>query len=201
MKNEFNAIIKTSVSPLLRQAGFHRRGQTFTRPAGPYTQVLNIQRSAFNHNELCNFWVNTGIYVPSVVSAYFLKPPSIHPIEPVCLLRKRSYEIAGERPKNFSITPSTSLSALQAEMAQHMKDVVLPYLDTLQNRDSVSKSLDAQLRDPQQQVFRAIFFICEGDRDRGIQELQDLVQKAKNSVYKTSLINLGKRLGISMDEE
>jgi hypothetical protein len=197
MEQAFKGIVKSSVAPLLRGAGFTRRGLTFARPGGAYIQILSIQRSSFNHRERCTFTFNTGVFVSSVAATYYQSHAPKHPTESACLLRRRGGYIAGTHDLWFELTPSSDLSLLNAQVRAHVSDVLLPYLDSLRNPESFLAALSPLPADPQQQVFRAIFFVCEGQNERGASTLRSLLSGASNPVYRASLLSLCERLGLS----
>ncbi len=200
MKELFNSIVKASIAPHLRQAGFTRRSLNFVRPAGEYVQIVNIQRSAFNHQDRCSFAINCGLYVPSVVETYFQENAPKHPNEAVCILRRRSGLIDGDFDLWFVLTSETDQDALKHELSTHVRTSLIPYLDALLDRSAILAAIDADPGDPQQQVFRAIFYLREGFPDRGSEALRDLVRQAKNSTYKGYLIDLCVRLNVSVPD-
>jgi hypothetical protein len=62
LTEEFKAIVKDVISPLLKQIGFKKKNLNFNCGLPDLIQSLNVQKSQYNHSERIRFTINLGFY-------------------------------------------------------------------------------------------------------------------------------------------
>lgn len=71
------ALVRTSIHPVLKVQGFRRKGRTWNRLADDVIQVIDIQASQWNEGDSGRFTVNLGIFSQAVYEIVWgREPPS-----------------------------------------------------------------------------------------------------------------------------
>lgn len=124
-------IADRGITPTLKNAGFHRRGADFSRKYGEALQVVSLQLSSWNTNELGRFTLNIGVHFTRVATLLFGKDPMPpNPRESSCLLRGRVGLLMPEQNDHWwSVTPETNGEAVSDELAGVCSSYVLPWLE------------------------------------------------------------------------
>ncbi len=82
-------IIKRSLHPLLKSAGYRKKGRTFYHESDEVIRVVNVQSSQGNTAQSSKFTINLGLYFPAVRPMSLQGPLTGLPKEYQCTLRQR----------------------------------------------------------------------------------------------------------------
>lgn len=80
-------VINETISPLLKNEGFTRKGNNFAKECSDFSATVNIQGSKWNTAEEVEFFINTGIYIEQLFGTIFMHKKPSFPLEIDSLLR------------------------------------------------------------------------------------------------------------------
>ncbi len=128
---KIRTIVERGLAPSLKQAGFRRHGDNFSRKYGEALHVVNFQRNKWNTKESGKFTLNVGAHFPSIATLLFGKDPMpANPKEVRCLLRVRvGLLMPDERDHWWDITPQTSADDFTQEMGAVCSSYIFPWLE------------------------------------------------------------------------
>ena len=82
--------IQTYLAPFMKEAGYKKNGRTWLKENGDLTYIINIQADRWNsENRVPQFFINYGVYVPSLVQDLMGIAPPQYPTEGYCAIRSR----------------------------------------------------------------------------------------------------------------
>ena len=115
------------IAPMLKDAGFKRRGSTWHRQGEGVVVVVNVQKDRHNTAKSVRFTINLGVFTPrldDMRKAIASDPPS----HTDCALRKRIGFLMPERAdKWWEITAWSREKSLCSEIADVVERHVLPW--------------------------------------------------------------------------
>lgn len=82
-------IIKRSLHPILKSAGYMKKWRTFYLESDEAIRVVNVQSSQGNTAESSKFTINLGVYFPAVQPMSLHQPLDGLPKEHECTIRER----------------------------------------------------------------------------------------------------------------
>jgi Domain of unknown function (DUF4304) len=115
MQKTFQTVVKETISPLLKSAGFSKKSLNFYRKRVGLTEVINLQRSKWNSEEQVEFFINVGIYAPEIETVLGIEIIEF-PKEYDCHFQKRIKEIAPLGSDRFEITPKTDFETFNKSL-------------------------------------------------------------------------------------
>lgn len=111
IKEQFNYIVKNGIAPILKSAGFRKKGNNFHAHAGELDWCINIQKDGWGFDRYFNQWsftINIGVTWSDYAICLFNKV-SDFPLEGYCLIRARIGTIMGKGDYWFTLRPSSGL--------------------------------------------------------------------------------------------
>ncbi|UII25072.1 DUF4304 domain-containing protein [Fulvivirga maritima] len=117
LKEKFNLLVKESISPFLKSAGFKKAGLNYYLHLNDLVMVINLQKSHGNSFEELKFYVNFGIHSSSIDEVLGL-PTNHKPKEHECYYHNRIHPMATD---SFLITSATSINLLFEELISTLK--------------------------------------------------------------------------------
>ncbi|HEY2121935.1 MAG TPA: DUF4304 domain-containing protein [Candidatus Acidoferrum sp.] len=141
---QIKAIADLGLAPLLKQAGFRKRGTHYARVKGEALQLINVQSSQWNMSSQGRFTLNIGVHFSSV--AKMLMGADRMPAVPkhyYCLRRKRVGQLLPDKADRWwTVAPQTNASDVAAELSSAMNDYVLPWLTKVETISGVAMELE-----------------------------------------------------------
>lgn len=123
-------IIKRSLHPILKSAGYKKKGRTFYLEEDDVTRVVNVQSSQGNTAESAKFTVNLGLYFPAVREQSLDEPLTDLPKEYECTLRER---IGMLLPRQddwwWTVRPSSDLDMVANAVSNAWTGYGQPWID------------------------------------------------------------------------
>ena len=133
IKEQFNYIVKNGIAPLLKSAGFRKKGNNFHAHAGELDWCINIQKDGWGFNRYFNQWdftINIGVTWSDYAICLFNKV-SDFPLEGYCPIRARIGTIIGKGDYWFTLRPYQNCSPVKDLICSTIKEKVLPLLNDI----------------------------------------------------------------------
>ena len=136
IKEQFHYIIKDGIAPILKSAGFRKKGNNFHVHVGELDWCINVQKEwGFYFNTL-NFTINIGVTWSDYAICLFNKV-SDFPLEGYCPIRTRIGTIMGKGDYWFELRPHQDCSPVKDLIYFTIKDKVLPLLNDIKCLDDL----------------------------------------------------------------
>lgn len=130
IKEQFNDIVSDGIAPILKAAGFRKRGNNFHAHAGEMDWCINIQKDRWGMDGYFNFWeftINIGVTNADYVMSLFDKTCDF-PLEGACPLRARIGNFMGKGDYWFKLSPNQECKQTKELVCSTIKEKVLPIL-------------------------------------------------------------------------
>lgn len=125
------------IARLLKREGFRKYGRTFVRARGTCQQTVNVQASVSNRADEGRFTLNLGVYFHGVATRLARPAAGKTPKEYDATVRLRiGHLLPEERDYWWEICSHTDVEALSGEIAGHLRDLALPWLESLATLES-----------------------------------------------------------------
>lgn len=144
-QEKFDRIIKESFIEILKPLGFKKKANNFYLPLEKIGHIINIQKSYYSTKDDIRFTINVGIFSPEYWLArfnYHNKDVPAYPTEPECMIRKRISCMRGLDDTWYSITKTTDIKELIAEMKYNISGFILPFLEKLNTEQKLINELE-----------------------------------------------------------
>ncbi|MCO5947724.1 DUF4304 domain-containing protein [Mucilaginibacter flavidus] len=178
---EFQTIIKTVVSPLLKRRGFKKKNFNYNRAINGLVQSINIQRSQYNHSESISFTINLGFYNSRIfqISKNRLEPQFV--TSDNCFVWGRSGMLIYNKDYWYKLNLNDSYNLVLLQVENDFNNHIIPLFAKL---DTLTSIIEFSRIDYENRPFRLIANIDEvsileleyGDFDRG----KDILSKEYN---------------------
>ena len=133
-----DAIIKEGLAPLLKNEGFKKKARYFDREHENRIELINIQASKWNEGNEGQFTVNVGVYYPEIEKVTDALPVNGLPKEFDCTIRERIGHLSQDNKDTWwKINSSSNDAEVSENVANHVKDLCLPWLDVMSSLDDV----------------------------------------------------------------
>lgn len=140
-KEHFNHLIKSTVAPYFKSAGYRKTALNFHRTAGDMYYVINFQNdrnSAWHHQ----FFINVGIY-SGVLQKAIGKPEVSNPTYNDCFFDWRIDEITGSGIKSYTLTADTEMEDVAISVMSDIQHTVR-FLDGINSAEDMVDTLLAR---------------------------------------------------------
>lgn len=139
----FKTLLKRS-RDLLYPAGFRKHGQSFTRPYGITTQVINWQRSQWRitKNHPIDFTINIGFWIHSLSPEADVKLPRINHLVFVQRIGRM-----GPPPHSdtwWTVGNASHIDPILEDMGNRLLKYVVPYCDQCDTPEHIDQALQLQ---------------------------------------------------------
>lgn len=111
-------IIKTDITPLMKNAGFKRKGRWFIRQGQVYDKYLNVMSSRWNTAEEVSF----------TLDAYVMKSGG-EPTKDMEVANKRVGHLKTGKDYWYTLTPRVKAEELGQEIENDISEHILPFFD------------------------------------------------------------------------
>jgi hypothetical protein len=186
-KDAFNQLLKISVVPLAKDAGFKKSGLSFHRRTTDSKQVINFQLSRGNTSQECRFYVNVGI----AFDALFVlanKPIPKKPKEYECHFRQRLEKLVDGTPPIWRITTESDIGESSNFLSESLK-ALIRMLEGINSITDFSKH--SWFNIPSTPSLPFLVFYALAEYEAAWQELQDVSRRFsdRKGMSESNLIN------------
>lgn len=133
IKEQFNYIVKDGIAPVLKSAGFKKKGNNFHTHVGELDWCINIQKDRWGYNDYFNMWqftINIGITWSDYAMCLYNKVCDF-PLEASCPIRARIGDFMGKGDYWLILRPNQDCSSTKDLICSIIKDKVLPLLNNI----------------------------------------------------------------------
>jgi hypothetical protein len=212
LAKKLDEVIKV-VAPILKMAGYKKRGNTFNKCVEPgIIHVVNFQMAPymfnnvneilpFRHNLYGSFTINLGVFILEVHNAVHGWKVSDFVSEPECEIRMRIGKLLSDGT-DLWWDLSGDTSTISSDVIKLIQDVALPFLEKLSSRnliiDEWEKHGDSIGLPPRGRLSIAIMLYGQGkiDEAKELMLAEDIENRNKPSSGLVSRV--AERIGINL---
>lgn len=202
--NRLNAILKTEVTPFLKDLSFKKRQLIYSCDYDGLSWLVDIQKSRWNDPEEAQFTVNCGVYIHGVLSVYANMSEPAKPKIEHCSCSARVGMLTPEKKDIWWKLTSGDSNSVDGSIAHDLRskieNVILPFLNKFKSPKDVSHFLSSDLGDEYSQVapatkaqrlaYSAIIHSKLGSRDEAKRILDIAIEASKKSPIENIINNL-----------
>lgn len=184
LADEFQTLVKTIITPLLKELGFKKKNLNFNRTINDLIQSVNIQKSQYNHNECCLFTINLGFYNCRIfqLSKNVSEEPKFITSEK-CFVWTRSGQLIYNHDYWYELNQNKTYLDVSQQVENDFKNHLIPMFLRLQSLSPLLKLLRMESETRPFSLVAASDDICLaelefGDWERGRNSLQENYNKA-----------------------
>jgi hypothetical protein len=128
---KIGAVVSCGLAQALKSAGYRKKGFNFGQDVSTtVVRLVNVQASQWNTAREGEFTINLGVYHRDLAELHDILPPVKSPKVYDCVIQQRIGLIMPERLDHWwSITRSTNIAALGAEVAEVWYEYGKPWLE------------------------------------------------------------------------
>lgn len=123
MESTFNQLLKETVTPLMKDAGFRKTALNYYRQGTGMVYMINVQKSQSNSVAETGFYINCGVHSPEIEEALGGSPNPM-PKEYQCHFRCRIQELSSEAHDKYVIDSQTDLKQLQGQLEKSLSEAL-----------------------------------------------------------------------------
>lgn len=130
IKEQFNCIVKDGIVPVLKSAGFKKKGNNFHAHVGELDWCINIQTDRWGFDDSSNTWqftINIGVTWSDYAMCLFNEVCDF-PLENSCPIRTRIGNFIGKEDYWFILHPNQDCSPIKDLICSILQNRVLPLL-------------------------------------------------------------------------
>jgi hypothetical protein len=165
-------LISNHIHPVLKQAGFKRKANTWNQAGDISTLVINLQSSQWNSDYAGSFTINLGVFVPQIYKICWSKDVPSFITESQCVIRCRIGDLIGEGDVKVDhwwyIEPSTNIAHLGEQVADTLLRQGIPFLSQFSSLSIIHDFLTSNVRQnevmPLKLIYIAIIKCLMGDQ-------------------------------------
>jgi hypothetical protein len=194
LKQHFDNILKLTIAPALKEMGFKKKGQHFSRQVNDIYQCFNVQKSKWNsYNESLSFTFNIGFY--SELLNNILRGNEIQtdfPNTTDCFIQGRLGSISHSRDHWYELSNRMKFELVNA----NVKNDIERYLITLFNKHNSLENLkELVLKNAENRTFlispisQFVFLMTTKEIEFAVEELKKEYKNALRPQSTTQTIN------------
>lgn len=126
---EFDEILKNIVYPFFKELGFKKNGNGFNKKTNELIQVVNIQKSRWNHQDNVSFTFNIGFFVAEIYNENWNKEVPKFVREYDCQIRTRLGQVVKGNDYWYELNNNIKKESLQMEIHSHLNNYLKPFLE------------------------------------------------------------------------
>ena len=190
-QKEFDDIAKGTVIPFFKGLGFKRNGNGFNRTTNDIVQVVNIQKSQWNHADNVSFTFNIGFFNSDIYKDSWDKDEPKFIREYECQIHFRLGHITKKMDYWYELNEKRTATDLESEIKNHLDNFLKPILDDNQTlislKELLRKNKDLKLTMPT--ADQILLLLKTGDRGEAERLLRDEYKNSLNPKDSTSVTN------------
>lgn len=126
---EFNEILKNIVYPFFKELEFRKNGNGFNKNISELTQVVNIQKSRWNHQDNVSFTFNIGFFATEIYTENGNNEIPKFIREYDCQISTRLGQLVKGNDYWYELHKNTTKENLEMEIHSHLNDYLRPFLE------------------------------------------------------------------------
>ena len=178
-------LVAQHVTPLLREAGFRKKGTEYSRAREGLSHLVSIQTSQWNDQNELGFTINCGVLVPGVIEVYANKKVGAPKIED-CSMHIRIGSLTAQKTDlwwSLKESAQQTDSGIGQDVADKLHELILPFLDQFNTTSDVIDFLtDAQsstLALPRSRAQRLAYAAVIASTQGQIGRMRELIASAR----------------------
>ncbi|MCS4224675.1 DUF4304 domain-containing protein [Sphingobacterium sp. BIGb0165] len=198
-QEKFDRIIKESFIEILKPLGFKKKANNFYLPLEKIGHIINIQKSSYSTKDDIRFTINVGIFSPEYWLAHFNYNNNdipAFPTEPECLIRKRIGFMRGLSDTWYTVTTTTDVEELVAEMKYNISGFILPFLEKLNTEQKLINELETSEQTLLNTAAKMTFFAELKLLDKARAEYRKILKERYNPQQMASLKEYAEQQGL-----
>lgn len=195
-----DAVIAGAATPLLKAAGYRKRGRRFVAGGVGVERVVEFQASRWNDASSTQFTANLDVRVPSFVPLYTETVLGGRVVSMPAVISERIGPLAYGRDRWWTLASEAEVGPVGVEVSAALLDYALPYLAPFDGLASLRSRLEAGAAPGVASIQRmclAWMLVEAGERARAGSLLEDLVRSSCHPGYQARVLALGQRLGLT----
>jgi Domain of unknown function (DUF4304) len=186
-----NRLVRDSLDPPLKSAGFSRKARVWNRPRANLVHVVDCQASRWNQPDSVNFTVNLGVFSPSVYQTCWQKEAPRFVNEVDCQVRRRlsggSSDLSSATRKEqwWNVGSDAQVVGVGKEVADLLQSKAVPFLDRFESLADVLSVLEkdaaSHAETPLARIYMAAIKAELGDLDAARAALNAVLATAPNA--------------------
>lgn len=194
LKQHFDNILKLTIAPALKEMGFKKKGQHFSRQVNDIYQCFNVQKSKWNsYNESLSFTFNIGFY--SELLNNILRGNEVqtdYPNTTDCFIQGRLGSISHSRDHWYELSNRMKFESVNADVKYDIEK----YLITLFNKHNSLENLkELVVKNAKNRTFlispisQFVFLMTTNQTEFAVNELKKEYKNAMTPQSTTQTIN------------
>ena len=194
-------IIANPIQPILKQAGFRKKGHLWNRYRERFVDVLDIQRAKVDVPGSEEFTINLGIFVPEFYEVVWGEKIKGFAKEVDCAFRLRIGPLLQECAARealdiwWNLESQKDVESAGEEISCALRDKVLPFFESFRSiqdiHDYIENVEPGKHNDLLAQIYLALAKIAIGDADACDKILMSIIQgPSKGWADRASLIRI-----------
>jgi len=179
---EFDEILKNLVFPFFKELGFKKNGNGFNKITSELTQVVNIQKSRWNHQDNVSFTFNIGFFNSQLYIENWNKEIPKFVREYDCQIGFRLGQIVKGYDFWYELNEKTEKVNLEIDIYNHLNDYLKPILEKNIDLNSLKELIinDANVESTTAEIYRIKIFFKTGEIKKGTELLNKAYLSALN---------------------
>lgn len=180
---EFDEILKNLVFPFFKELGFKKNGNAFNKKTSELTQVLNIQKSKWNHQDNVSFTLNIGFFVAEIYNTEHWNkeiPKFIREYD--CQIRFRLGQVVRGNDYWYELNNTTKKENLEIEIYNHLQDYLKPIIEKNIDLNSLKELIlnDEKIGLTTAEIYKIKIFLKVGEIEKAVELLNKAYLSALN---------------------
>jgi hypothetical protein len=173
---EFDEILKNLVIPFFKDLGFKKNGNGFNKKIGEITQVVNIQKSRWNHKDNVAFTFNIGFFNAEIYIDFWNKgiPKFIREYD--CQITFRLGQLAKGIDYWYELNENIEKVNLEIEIYENLNNYLKPLIEKTIDLNSLNELIqnDKNIEITTAELYKIKIFLKVGEIVKG----KELLTKA-----------------------
>ncbi len=173
---EFDEILKNLVFPFFKELGFKKNGNGFNKKTSELIQVVNIQKSRWNHQDNVSFTFNIGFFVAEIYAENWNKEVPKFIREYDCQICFRLGQVVKGNDYWYELSNTTEKVNLEIEIYKHLQDYLKPIIEKNIDLNSLKELIlnDKKVGLTTAEIYKIKIFLKVGE----IEKAKELLNKA-----------------------
>jgi hypothetical protein len=152
-----NALIKAWLTPYLRDRGFTKKGNVYTRLVTDVVHIIDVQQESYNKDEAVSFALNIGVHIPGVLACAHRGKEPEKLFAAVGIVHTRPGQVVVPKRKSWWYVNATDDPSKDHEIGRDLQSTVEEgafrrFFDRFQNKRAVAEFHLAPREKPDQQI-------------------------------------------------
>ncbi len=172
---EFDEILKNLVFPFFKELGFKKNGNGFNKKSSELTQVVNIQKSRWNHQDNISFTFNIGFFVEEMYLENCNKEIPKFIREYDCQIRFRLGQVVKGNDYWYELSEEIEKANLEIEIYRHLNNYLKLIIEKITDLNSLKELIlnDENVQSTTAELHKIKIFLKVGE----VEKAKELLNK------------------------